>query len=821
MDAPLDGIQQQQLQTRAAPVLDIATEELPPGTPPTQPLLRRPGRWRFAIAALAVSIAIVGVFGGVLLLQKRPVTAVAASQALSATSLQELSSISKLQGSSDTYTIGGDLIITGNITAANFKGVNSLPAQGQVAVTGPAGPQGLPGVAGGTGVAGALGVAGAMGVTGATGTVGPSGTASCPYGNCLSLQPTSPGTAETGNLSITGTGLFSTSLGIGTTSPNAALEVAGAVSIFGAGEGGTPVASTLRGAAAAGTDIQGASLTVDASNGTGAGGSGDLIFRTAAPPSRPAFDAASAENSGAFAHPSQTFNHTVSTDTNRLLLVVVNEMQYASVSPAGVTYGGQALTKLDEQLSPGVNFPGGDIRTELWYLLSPPSGTHQVNVDFTIATLYSISAVSYTGVDQVRPFGTIAKTSGSVGGGLHPISLSVAGNPTQLVFYGLGANNGGGVATGTQRVFDLGNSFLHSGAQDTPGVTPQVTEGWSLDSADWAMIGVPLNQPTGSSPDVLVDRLHIASNGDVGIGTSTPTALLHVVGPRQTVSGLDANTALIVTGGLGGSAGAGQTGGLGAGITLAAGAGGAATDPAGIPGTGGRTVLSGGAGGTGFGVGSNGNGGDVSIQGGVAGIGGSGAVGKVGDVRLQAAGGNVEIGALTLPDGSARFAIGTGAATAKGLVIQNVPGQTADLIQAQDSTGAVLARLTSDGSLEVVNAVVNGTLTVNGHLITGGAAPVAAVGAGAGTGAVASVTGNDTSGQITLTTGTNPVTGALVDLTFATAFATAPRITLTPSNAASSTIQYFASTSPTAATLSTNSPPVTATTYTYFYHVEQ
>ncbi len=51
--------------------------------------------------------------------------------------------------------------------------------------------------------------------------------------------------------------------------------------ILGGGDAGTPTATTLRGAAAAGTNIAGTNLTFDASNGTGTGGSGAFIFRTA------------------------------------------------------------------------------------------------------------------------------------------------------------------------------------------------------------------------------------------------------------------------------------------------------------------------------------------------------------------------------------------------------------------------------------------------------------------------------------------------------------------------------------------------------------
>lgn len=56
----------------------------------------------------------------------------------------------------------------------------------------------------------------------------------------------------------------------------------GGTLILGSGDGtGTVVAPTIRGAARTGTNVIGANLTIDAANGTGTGGSGSLIFRTA------------------------------------------------------------------------------------------------------------------------------------------------------------------------------------------------------------------------------------------------------------------------------------------------------------------------------------------------------------------------------------------------------------------------------------------------------------------------------------------------------------------------------------------------------------
>ena len=74
----------------------------------------------------------------------------------------------------------------------------------------------LPATAGTPGIQGATGKAGATGLQGATGAQGASGVATCPYGNCLSLQATSPGVAETGSINVSGNGQFGSGLTVNT-----------------------------------------------------------------------------------------------------------------------------------------------------------------------------------------------------------------------------------------------------------------------------------------------------------------------------------------------------------------------------------------------------------------------------------------------------------------------------------------------------------------------------------------------------------------------------------------------------------------------------
>lgn len=56
----------------------------------------------------------------------------------------------------------------------------------------------------------------------------------------------------------------------------------GGTAILGTGDGtGTVTAPTIRGAAATGSNVTGANLTIQAANGTGTGGSGNIVFQTA------------------------------------------------------------------------------------------------------------------------------------------------------------------------------------------------------------------------------------------------------------------------------------------------------------------------------------------------------------------------------------------------------------------------------------------------------------------------------------------------------------------------------------------------------------
>lgn len=295
----------------------------------------------------------------------------------------------------------------------------------------------------------------------------------------------------------------------------------------------------------------------------------------------------------------------------------------------------------------------------------------------------------------------------------------------------------------------------------------------------------------------------IFTGGNVGIGTNAPGSLLTVIGSQPnnaTGNGVAAIQAFNVTGGKGGNTTgtSGQTAGAGGSIVLASGAGGDAASGS-----------------------TNGSGGAITIQGGAAGA-GTGTAGSRGQISMQASGGNVGIG-LTASATGARLQVSTGGTANVGVVVTGFAGQTADLIQAKNSSGTNLLTLSATGVLTVTTATVT-NLTVT-HLAGAGATPTIAAGTGACTTPTVSVTGTDTAGTITVTTGTGcSAAGMLARVTFASAYTAAPRVVLTPATQTAATMPTFVNSSTTSTTLfeiNNTAAATNSTTYRWYYMVIQ
>lgn len=193
----------------------------------------------------------------------------------------------------------------------------------------------------------------------------------------------------------------------------------------------------------------------------------------------PVFDAAAGNK--VTSATTNTFNHTVSAvQTNEILLVVVD----AGASISSVTYNGVSLTFL------GSVAVGGGETLAMWYLLSPPTGTHSVVITTSGSTYIIGASASYYNVAQSGIFGTLASNTGnSAASSNSPVTTST----NQLV---IDVVNNTSPSTDTPTASQTkreqpATSGVAIGDIAATGSTMSLT--WSFTSSGWAALSVAMN----------------------------------------------------------------------------------------------------------------------------------------------------------------------------------------------------------------------------------------------------------------------------------------------------------------------------------------
>jgi Concanavalin A-like lectin/glucanases superfamily len=176
-----------------------------------------------------------------------------------------------------------------------------------------------------------------------------------------------------------------------------------------------------------------------------------------------------------------------------------------------VTYNGLALTFYGAATN-------GTVRSELWYLKAPPSGTHNVVVTAPVPTALTATSMSFTGVNQTTPLGTLASGTGT---GTAP-SLSVSSVVGEPVFDVLGAvgTTTPTVAGPTQTVRQTNNTssgvdHVVIGSSTAPGAAAAVTMSWTIASADYAQVAVPIKASTALTDVTVESFTATAESNDV------------------------------------------------------------------------------------------------------------------------------------------------------------------------------------------------------------------------------------------------------------------------------------------------------------------
>lgn len=194
---------------------------------------------------------------------------------------------------------------------------------------------------------------------------------------------------------------------------------------------------------------------------------------------------------------SVTMSHTTS-GVNRLLYVGISLDNEGSETVSSVAYNGIPLTFL------GSATEANNIRVEVWYLVDPPLGTHNLTVTFSadLTRNAAVGAVTFTGVDQNLPFGSLSGNQASTG---TVASTSVSSTSTEVVVDTVGCEDCASLSAGSGQsvLWNFGGSFgspeAFGGASIKTG-SSTTTMSWNLgSSAPWAITAVPLKPAAASS----------------------------------------------------------------------------------------------------------------------------------------------------------------------------------------------------------------------------------------------------------------------------------------------------------------------------------
>jgi hypothetical protein len=141
-------------------------------------------------------------------------------------------------------------------------------------------------------------------------------------------------------------------------------------------------------------------------------------------------------------------------------------------------------------------------------------------------------------------------------------------------------------------------------------------------------------------------------------------------------------------------------------------------------------------------------------------------------------------------------------------------------LNAYDDSGNLLStpiRVTrSNGQV-----AVNGTLAQNAHRVSGASAVTVAAGAQSASATAGSNGANDSSGTVNTTAIASPAAGTIATITYASAYATAPKVTLTPRNTATVAAGLYATSEGTGGfSVATANAPTGGASLSFSYHVE-
>jgi MSHA biogenesis protein MshQ len=201
-----------------------------------------------------------------------------------------------------------------------------------------------------------------------------------------------------------------------------------------------------------------------------------------------------------------TVSHTTGAGSDRLMMVGVSMLNQDLETVSTVTYNGVGLVFVG-QIS-----QSNDSRVELWSYLNPPAVSANVIVTFNeqVQLGAGIGVVTFTGVDQLSPYGAFQSNSGDSNTASATVT-SAAGDTVLGVMAAERQDNNpvvaGGSAQWTYKTQTGNNRTAGAGATFTGAGSVNLT--WNLNEPDdWAIGAIPLRDASasGSTCDTFRDE---------------------------------------------------------------------------------------------------------------------------------------------------------------------------------------------------------------------------------------------------------------------------------------------------------------------------
>ncbi|HVC36321.1 MAG TPA: hypothetical protein VNE40_02645 [Candidatus Dormibacteraeota bacterium] len=125
----------------------------------------------------------------------------------------------------------------------------------------------------------------------------------------------------------------------------------------------------------------------------------------------------------------------------------------------------------------------------------------------------------------------------------------------------------------------------------------------------------------------------------------------------------------------------------------------------------------------------------------------------------------------------------------------------------------------SASQLTISGLSLNGELTLTHHITAGGPTPSRISGSALGSGGTSSISGSDSSGSISINTGSNPSVGCLITINFAQSFNATPHVIISPVGSGAANLGYYVNRSTTSFSICVTNTPPTQTGFGFDYLV--